>query len=285
MPASMLARGASQVPGVALADGTAQAFTAVFVGGKQVKSNGAPTFIQSNGRPAVRDRFVGRRRRAGQVRATVALTSGFAARAPSGPRRHHRRSPPTAACKTLRIAGIYRWPAEASLGGTIMLDAPLADVQRWFGLEGRLSSHRRGGRARREPDELRDRLRAALPATVDVKTGAQAAASESNDASKSINSFLQPALLAFGGVAVFVGAFIIFNAFSITVAQRRREFAMLRALGASRRQVLATVTGEALAMGDRRVAARPRRRASASPRPSTPCSRRSAPTCRPAAWP
>ncbi len=99
------------------------------------------------------------------------------------------------------------------------------------------------------PNELRNRLRAALPATVDVKTGAQAAASESSDASKSINSFLQPALLAFGGVAVFVGAFIIFNAFSITVAQRRREFAMLRALGASRRQVLATVTGEALAMG------------------------------------
>ncbi len=48
---------------------------------------------------------------------------------------------------------------------------------------------------------------------------------------------------------MFVGAFIIFNAFSITVAQRRREFAMLRALGASRRQVLATVAGEALAMG------------------------------------
>ena len=48
---------------------------------------------------------------------------------------------------------------------------------------------------------------------------------------------------------MFVGAFIIFNAFSITVAQRRREFAMLRALGASRRQVLVTVAGEALAMG------------------------------------
>jgi len=99
------------------------------------------------------------------------------------------------------------------------------------------------------PNELRARLRAALPATVDVKTGAQAAASQSSEASSSINSFLQPALLAFGGVAVFVGAFIIFNAFSITVAQRRREFAMLRALGASRRQVLSTVTGEALAMG------------------------------------
>ena len=48
---------------------------------------------------------------------------------------------------------------------------------------------------------------------------------------------------------MLVGAFIIFNAFSMTVAQRRREFAMLRALGASRAQVLASITGEALAMG------------------------------------
>ena len=56
-------------------------------------------------------------------------------------------------------------------------------------------------------------------------------------------------LLAFAGVSVFVGAFIIFNAFSITVAQRRREFAMLRALGASRRQVLRSVVAEALTLG------------------------------------
>ena len=48
---------------------------------------------------------------------------------------------------------------------------------------------------------------------------------------------------------MLVGAFIIFNAFSMTVAQRRREFAMLRALGASRAQVLWSITGEALVMG------------------------------------
>ncbi len=246
MPAAMLSR-VRQVPGVRYADGTAQAFTAVFVGGKLVKSNGAPTFIQSNGDP----RFETGSWVAGGVpvkSGDVALTSGFAAK-------HHLALGDAIAIathgglKTLRIAGIYRWPAEASLGGTIMVDAPLADVQRWFGLEGRLSSIDVAATPGVSPTELRDRLRAALPATVDVKTGAQAAASESSDASKSINSFLQPALLAFGGVAVFVGAFIIFNAFSITVAQRRREFAMLRALGASRRQVLATVTGEALAMG------------------------------------
>ncbi len=77
-----------------------------------------------------------------------------------------------------------------------------------------------------------------MPAGVSVKTGEQAAADATAETADAIGSFLTPVLLAFAGVSVFVGAFIIFNAFSITVAQRRREFAMLRALGASRRQVL-----------------------------------------------
>jgi putative ABC transport system permease protein len=64
-----------------------------------------------------------------------------------------------------------------------------------------------------------------------------------------IGAFLTPALLALAGAAVLVGAFIIFNTFSITVAQRTREFAMLRALGATRLQVLGIVGGEALLIG------------------------------------
>ena len=58
--------------------------------------------------------------------------------------------------------------------------------------------------------------------------------------------FIKVFLLAFGGIALFVGAFIIFNTFSITVAQRAREFALLRTIGASRRQVLRAVMLEAL---------------------------------------
>ena len=92
-------------------------------------------------------------------------------------------------------------------------------------------------------------MRAAVPPGVDVKTGVQAAADQTKLMSDAIGTFLKPALLSFGGIAVLVGAFIIFNAFSMTVAQRRREFAMIRALGASRRQVMASITGEALAMG------------------------------------
>ncbi|HEY7453927.1 MAG TPA: FtsX-like permease family protein, partial [Thermoleophilaceae bacterium] len=61
--------------------------------------------------------------------------------------------------------------------------------------------------------------------------------------------FLKVLLLVFGGIAVVVGAFTIYNTLSITVAQRSRELALLRALGATRRQVLRSVVVEALAIG------------------------------------
>ncbi|MGI8728106.1 MAG: ABC transporter permease, partial [Solirubrobacterales bacterium] len=85
-----------------------------------------------------------------------------------------------------------------------------------------------------EPGELRDRLRAALPNSAEVKTGAELAADDSAEIKDGF-SFLTTALLIFAGIAVFVGAFLIFNTFSITVAQRKRELGMLRTLGASSR--------------------------------------------------
>jgi putative ABC transport system permease protein len=69
------------------------------------------------------------------------------------------------------------------------------------------------------------------------------------DSLKTFVKFLKIALLVFGGIAVFVGAFTIYNTLSITVAQRSRELALMRALGATRRQVLRSVVVEALAIG------------------------------------
>jgi putative ABC transport system permease protein len=82
-----------------------------------------------------------------------------------------------------------------------------------------------------------------------VQTGQQNAEDATREATDSINSFLGPALLAFAGAALLVGAFIIFNTFSISVAERSREFASLRTLGATRGQVLRSVSAEALAIG------------------------------------
>ena len=92
--------------------------------------------------------------------------------------------------------------------------------------------------------------------------------------------FLTTALLAFAGISLFVGAFIIFNTFSITVTQRTREFALLRTLGASRGQVLRSVIGEGLLLGVARLARRPRARHGHRAAACARCSGRSASTCR-----
>jgi putative ABC transport system permease protein len=98
------------------------------------------------------------------------------------------------------------------------------------------------------PEQLRDRIARVMPRQVQVETGEEAAKRQSSDIAESL-SFLRIALLVFAGVSLFVGAFQIFNTFSITVAQRTREFGLLRTLGASQRQILATVGIEALVLG------------------------------------
>ena len=87
-----------------------------------------------------------------------------------------------------------------------------------------------------------------LPPRLVVETGTQAAARQAQDIKDDL-SFFRVVLLVFGGVALLVGSFLIFNIFSITVAQRIREFGMLRTLGASRRQILGGTILEALFLG------------------------------------
>jgi len=91
-------------------------------------------------------------------------------------------------------------------------------------------------------------IQRALPAKTQAITG-KAFTAESQDVFRRIFDFLGIALLIFGIVALVVGAFIIYNTFSIIVAQRTRELALLRAMGASRRQILGSVTLEALLVG------------------------------------
>ncbi len=98
------------------------------------------------------------------------------------------------------------------------------------------------------PEELRDRIRARVGGSYEALTGKELA----EDTVKSIGQFvgfINTALLAFAFVALFVGSFIIVNTFSIILAQRSRELALLRCIGASRRQVLGMVLGEAFVVG------------------------------------
>jgi putative ABC transport system permease protein len=97
-------------------------------------------------------------------------------------------------------------------------------------------------------EQVADAVRRVVGAGATVRTGADQGARQSREIKDRI-SFLPTILLVFAGIATFVGAFLIFNTFTITMAQRQREFALLRALGAGRGQVRAMVATEALTVG------------------------------------
>lgn len=97
--------------------------------------------------------------------------------------------------------------------------------------------------------ELRQRVATALgDPSLEVITGAQATAESQHDVADRLR-FFTASLLLFAGIAVFVGTFIIHNTFAVAIAQRTRELALLRAVGASRGQLLRAVLGEALVLG------------------------------------
>jgi putative ABC transport system permease protein len=148
------------------------------------------------------------------------------------------------------VSGIFQFgDGSVSLGASTIMIATEEDIRAWYDPEGyaRIQAAAQEGTS---PEQLVAALERELPrAQVTVQTGAEDASQESADINAEIGGFLTPALLTFAGAAVLVGAFIIFNTFSITVAQRTREFALLRAMGATRRQVLSAVAIEALVLG------------------------------------
>ncbi|NUO56155.1 MAG: ABC transporter permease [Hamadaea sp.] len=98
------------------------------------------------------------------------------------------------------------------------------------------------------PEAVRDAIAARTGGAYEVKTGAELAKTIA-DQFKSVLDGLNKVLLGFGAVALFVGTFLILNIFSITVAQRTKELALTRALGASRRQMIGSVLAEAIVVG------------------------------------
>ncbi|MEO9324422.1 ABC transporter permease [Nocardioides sp. C4-1] len=97
-------------------------------------------------------------------------------------------------------------------------------------------------------DELAEQARGVLPDGTEAVTGEVAADESADDLLEAIG-FLTTFLLIFAGIALVVGSFLIVNTFSMLVAQRSRELALLRALGASKRQVVRSVQLEAFVLG------------------------------------
>jgi putative ABC transport system permease protein len=146
------------------------------------------------------------------------------------------------------VVGIAKFGKLSGLAGAAIAVMTLDQAQKATGKVGKLDGIDIKAANGVTPQALVPRVQQALPGTVTVRTGAEQAAKDSSD-TKSGLSFLKTILLVFAGVSLFVGAFMIFNSFSITIAQRTRELSMLRTVGASRRQVLGSVLGEALVMG------------------------------------
>ncbi|WP_436794466.1 ABC transporter permease [Actinospongicola halichondriae] len=97
-------------------------------------------------------------------------------------------------------------------------------------------------------EQVVERIAEVVPDEVEVLTGAEITAEDQADIKEGLG-FFNTFLLTFALIALFVGSFIIYNSFSILVAQRSRDMALLRAIGASRRQVLASVLFEAVVVG------------------------------------
>jgi putative ABC transport system permease protein len=150
--------------------------------------------------------------------------------------------------RTYTIVGIVKFAGGQSFGGAGTALLTPAAAQLAAGEAGRYDEIVIAAQPGVSDAQLRTRVRAALPRSVEVRTGAQQAAKQTSDLESRL-SFLRTFLLVFAYVALVVGAFIIFNTFSITVAQRTREFGLLRTLGASRRQIMQTVVAEGLLLG------------------------------------
>ncbi len=148
----------------------------------------------------------------------------------------------------LRVSGIVKFGSVATIGGATLAGFDLPTAQKLFGKPGKLDEIAVASKPNVPSDQLLQQIRGILPAETQVRTGQGQAHQDSKDTNSFI-SFLQKFLLGFGGVALFVGSFVIANSLSITIAQRTRELATLRTLGASRRQLLRSIIIEALAIG------------------------------------
>ena len=248
MPAGVLER-VRTVDDVAAVEGHVSGY-ALIVGsdGKPVQPSGAPTLGASIAEdPDLRSEITVRDGRVPAAPGEVAIDASSAEKGElsvgsrtqvlfqDGPR-------------TFEVVGVVGFGDNDDLGGATTAYFDLRTAQEVLGKEGVFDDLRVTGSHGVSPSELADRVQAVLPDETEAVTGT-AVAEEQSEAAKEGLGFLSIALTGFAGVALFVGAFIIWNTFSMQVAQRTRELALLRAIGATRRQVKRALLAESLALG------------------------------------
>jgi putative ABC transport system permease protein len=149
--------------------------------------------------------------------------------------------------KRYEVAGVATVGDSENLAGSRLLVFTLDEARKVTGHDGYddISIAADSGTS---PEQLKATVSRALGPAFAVRTGKEQAEKQAQDLSDALG-FIRTALLVFAGVALLVGGFLIFNTFSVTVAQRTREFALLRTLGASRGQVLRSVLAESVVIG------------------------------------
>jgi len=148
----------------------------------------------------------------------------------------------------MRISGLVEFGAVSSIGGATLAGFDLGTAQRIFDKPGKLDQILIAAKPGTGKQQLIDAVDRILPSGTQVRSAEDQAAEDAAGTTDFLN-FLQTFLLVFAAIALFVGSFVIANSLSITIAQRTRELATLRTLGASRKQVLWSIIVEALVMG------------------------------------
>ena len=150
--------------------------------------------------------------------------------------------------REFRVSGIARYGSVSSLGSATFAGFTVEAAQELLDRKGKFDLISVAAASGVTPEELVEDIRPVLPEIAQVRTGQEQGQEEAGEISE-FTSFIRYFLLAFGAVALFVGAFVIFNTMSITVAQRTRELATLRTIGASRGQIRLAVLLEAFVIG------------------------------------
>jgi putative ABC transport system permease protein len=246
MPSSVLDR-VKDLPGVAAAEGGVSAdATLLDDKGKPIISNGPPSLIAS---AATDKRFEALDYREGgspQTADEIAIDRGTANKyhwKPGSRVTVAGRAP----AKTYTVSGVATLGDSDSLAGTRLIVMTVPEAQRMTGHDGYDTISLAADRGTK-PETLKATVIRELGSGFKVRTGKEAADQQAQDLSDALG-FIRIALLVFAGVALLVGGFLIFNTFAVTVAQRSREFALMRTLGASRRQILQSVLAETIVVG------------------------------------
>ncbi len=149
---------------------------------------------------------------------------------------------------SFRMAGMVGFGKTDSLAGATLAGFDLRTAQQRLDKVGEVDKIDVLGDGTQSPAELRDTIAKRLPSGVEALTSAQVAGQSSKAVRDGLGIFTK-VLLVFAAVSLLVGSFVIWNTFNVLVAQRRRETALLRAVGATRRQVLGGIVLEALVIG------------------------------------